>query len=117
MQSLHAQLASGVVAGAALLVVSAGLAAWLDRGHAWIRRAALVMMALLVGEVLVGGIVYLGGGRPGEALHLLYGIAVLAVLPIASTFAADAPRRAYSGVLAVAAAVVLLLAWRLLSTG
>ena len=117
MQSLHAQFASGVAAGAVLLVTGAGVAAWLDRGHVWIRRGALLMMALLVGEVLVGGVVYLGGARPGEALHLLYGIAVLAVLPIASTFASDAPPRASSGVLAAAAAVVLLLAWRLLSTG
>ncbi len=75
------------------------------------------MGASLVVQVLVGVLLYVGGSRPLEPLHLLYGVAILAVLPLASSFAADAPPRPRSGVRAVAGLMVVLLAWRLLSTG
>lgn len=117
MQPLHAALGSIVMAAAVLFGIGAGTAAWLDRGHVAVRRAALVLGALLVVQLALGALVYAVGSRPDDGLHLLYGVAILAVLPLASTFASDAPPRSHSAVLAVAAIVILLLAWRLLSTG
>lgn len=117
MQPLHALLGSVVMAVTALFAVGAGVAAWLDRGHGLVRRAGLAIAAILVLQVLVGVVLYLGGTRPAEGLHLLYGVVILAVLPFASSFASEAPPRSYSGALAVGGLVILLLAWRLLSTG
>lgn len=117
MQPLHAALGPIVMGVAALFALGAAIASWLDRGHRLVRRAGLVLGVLLLIQVALGALGYLSGARPGEGLHLLYGIVILAVLPLASSFAADAPPRAHSGVLAVAGLVVVLLAWRLLSTG
>ncbi|HEX5396827.1 MAG TPA: hypothetical protein VFX74_07000 [Candidatus Limnocylindria bacterium] len=117
MQPLHAILGSVVMAAAAVFVIGAGSAGWLDRSHSLVRRAAWVLVGVLVIQVLIGAILYLGGSRPAEGLHLLYGVAILLALPFASSFASEAPPRSYSGVLAVGGLVILLLAWRLLSTG
>ncbi len=117
MQPLHALLGSIVMAVAALFVVGAGVATWLDRGHDLVRRAVLAMGAILVIQVLAGVVLYLGGTRPAEGLHLLYGVVIVAVLPFASSFASEAPPRSYSGAAAIAGMLILLLAWRLLSTG
>jgi heme A synthase len=117
MQPLHALLGSVAMAVAALFAIGAAVAAWLDRGHRLVRRAGLAVSAVLVIEVLVGAVLYLGGARPAEGLHLLYGLVILAVLPFASSFASEAPPRSYTGALAVGGLVILLLAWRLLSTG
>ena len=117
MQPLHASLGPIVaIAGLAFAIV-AGVSAWLDRWHLVVRRLAPVLGGLLVLQVALGAIVLLSGARPSEGLHLLYGIVILAVLPLAASFAAEAPPRPYSGVLAVGGLVVLLLAWRLLATG
>jgi 4-amino-4-deoxy-L-arabinose transferase-like glycosyltransferase len=117
MTQLHSALALPVLLAVAAFALASVLAAWLDRGHAPLQYARWVLGAGLALEVLFGVIAYLGGSRPAEALHLIYGIAVVAVLPLASTFAADAPPRARSGVMALAGLVMLLLIWRLLSTG
>jgi hypothetical protein len=65
----------------------------------------------------VGGAAYLAGGRPTESLHFLYAVALLALLPLGATFAAEAPPRPRAWVMAVAFGVGLLLLWRLSATG
>jgi heme A synthase len=117
MQPLHASLGPIVGVAALVFAIVAGISAWLDRWHGLVRRLSLALGALLVLQVVLGVVVFLTGSRPSEGLHVLYGIVVLAVLPLASSFAAEAPPRPYSGVLAVGGLVVLLLAWRLLATG
>jgi hypothetical protein len=118
MTQWHATIGIAVMAVALLFALVAGLTAWLDRGgHGWILRLRLGVEALLLVQVALGALLYVAGGRPGELLHLVYGIAILGVLPLATTFASDAPPRSRSWVLAVAGLVILLLAWRLLSTG
>ncbi len=117
MSQLHSAMALPVVVVALAFTLGAVLVTWLDRGHAALLRARWVLGAGLIAQVVLGAIVYRGGARPTEMLHLLYGLAVLGVLPLASSFAAEAPPRARSGVMLVAGLVVMLLVWRLLSTG
>lgn len=118
MTHWHATLGIVVVGVALLFALIAGATAWLDRGgHAQIVRLRLGVQVLLVIQAVLGVVLYLTGNRPGEVLHLVYGVAILGVLPLATTFASDAPPRARSWVLAVAGLLILLLAWRLLSTG
>ncbi len=105
-----------MLVGAALLsAVSAG-AAVVDRGGPWVERLRRAVLALVASEVLLGGVLWLSGARPAEGLHLLYGALILGPLPLASSFAAEAPPRARSWVLAVAGGLLLLFAWRLFAT-
>jgi len=117
MSPLHSALALPLVLALAAFGLASVLAAWSDRGHAALMHARWILGAGLALEVLLGAGAFLGGSRPAETLHLLYGVALLAVLPLASSFAADAPPRARSGVMGFAGVVMLLLVWRLASTG
>ena len=92
-------------------------AAVLDRWHEGVRIIAGVAVGGFVLQVIIGLVVMIGGESPADGLHLLYGVGLVAVVPLALSFASDAPRRARSGVLVVAGLVALLLAWRLLVTG
>ena len=117
MQYLHQLLGTAVPIVAALYVVVALLAAWLDRWHPAVARSGAAITGLLAIQALVGAVRYLSGARPAEGLHLLYGLVIIGVLPIAATFASEAPPRSRSIVSAIGGGVILLLAWRLLSTG
>lgn len=117
MAALHGTVGLVVLVVLALFAIIAAGAAWLDRWPALILSLRWVVGALLVAQVALGALVYLSGARPSDGLHLLYGLAILAVLPVASSFAADAPSRSRSGVMAAAGLIGVLLAWRLLSTG
>ena len=83
----------------------------------WLDRARNGVVALIGVQIALGVIAYATGARPGEPLHLLYGVAALAALPLAQRFAQDAPASARAGTLAVAAAVMLALVGRSFGTG
>ncbi len=117
MQYLHQLLGTAILAVAALYLVVAVLAAWLDRWHPPLARSGAALTGLLAVQAAVGAIRYLSGARPEEGLHLLYGLAIVGLMPLAATFASEAPPRSKSAVTGVAAGLALLLAWRLLSTG
>jgi len=112
----HGLGASVVLGGALLFAIGSALLAW--RGaSAWVDRARIALIALVAVEAALGAIAWLGGDRPREALHYLYGVAALAVLPLAATFSSEAPPRPRAAVMAVAGLVLTVLAWRLASTG
>lgn len=117
MTQLHGLIGMVAFFGAMLFVAIAAVMTRLSRGHVWLDRLVRLFEALLVVQVAIGALVYLSGVRPAEGIHLLYGLVILAALPLASSFASDAPPRPRSAVLTVGGLVVLLLAWRLLSTG
>lgn len=101
----------------ALVTLAGSSAAVAGRGFTaveWLRRAGIAGAAF---AILAGALAYLAGARPAELLHLLYAVALLGVLPLGATFAAEAPPPARAGVLGGAAAIGLILAWRLFATG
>jgi hypothetical protein len=109
--------------GSALLFLSAAfvvLALACIRLPSWERALTAfrtVLVALLAAQVVVGGLLYFQGRRPGDSLHLVYGLVALLVLPGATSFAKEAPPQARAGVLALAGLVVCGLVWRLMATG
>lgn len=117
MTQLHAWAAVATIAAFAALAVVGGLAAmtgrWAGLVH-WLRWTALALGAVASG---IGLIVLVGGAQPTELLHLVYGVALVGILPLGATFAADAPPAPRAGVFAGAAIVGLILAWRLFATG
>ena len=117
MAGLHVIGSVVSLVAAGMLVVGAGVAALSDRGHGAIRPLVGLVLGVFVTQSLLGLVLLLGGGAPSEGLHLLYGIGLVIVIPLARSFAAEAPDRARSGVLAVAGILALALAWRLFATG
>jgi hypothetical protein len=117
MTGIHGAVGMLTMVAAGLLVLAAAIAAILDRWHEGVRIIAGVAVGGFLVQVIIGLIVMVGGRSPADGLHLLYGVGLVAVVPLALSFASDAPRRARSGVLVVAGLVALLLAWRLLVTG
>jgi heme A synthase len=47
----------------------------------WFRRATYVVVGFIGLEFLLGGLMYLLGGRPAEDVHLIYGFGALLSLP------------------------------------
>jgi hypothetical protein len=116
MGQLHAIGASAVV-GAIILTGLAATIFALRGGSPWVDRLRLALTGLIGLQVLVGAFVLIGGGRPAESLHLLYGAVGLIVLPAVGSFATEAPPPDRAWVLVAACGILLLLAWRLASTG
>lgn len=104
-------MAAVVVAGLAALVFA------LRGGSHWVDRLRLGLTAIIGLQVVLGAITLIGGAQPAEPLHLLYGAVAILVLPAASSFAAEAPPADRAWVVVAACGVLLLLAWRLASTG
>jgi hypothetical protein len=117
MSDVHATAGMLAFAATALFLVSAAIAAVLDRWHEGARILAGVVLGAFVVQSGIGLLLLVGGEEPRDGLHVLYAVALVAVIPLALTFASEAPRRSRSAVLAVAATASLLLAWRLLVTG
>lgn len=55
--------------------------------------ALLVTEALFIIQGLVGVTLFLGGRRPHDALHWLYGVLLVIVIPIAMTYGASPAER------------------------
>jgi heme A synthase len=116
MAQLHGVGAS-VVLGA---VVVTGLAATLIAirgGSPWTDRLRIGLTVVIGLQVLAGLAMFATALRPRESLHLLYGVVALAILPIAGSFASEAPPRPRAWVLAGACLILLVVLWRLASTG
>ena len=117
MESLHGAGALVALAGAALLGIGGGVAAWLDRWHDIVRRVAAVVAAVFLVVAASGLGTLAGGASPAEGLHLLYGTVLVLVVPAGLVFASEAPARARSGTVGVVGLAALLVAWRLFATG
>ncbi len=116
MPTLHAVGALVVFIAAALATVGAAWAG-LRGGARWVDPLRSAVLGLVVLQAAIGALTYLAGSRPAEPLHLVYGLAATAVLPLAATFASEAPPRPRAWVTAVALGILLILVWRLASTG
>ncbi len=106
-----------IVFAATVLAMLAAGAAGLRGGAGWVDALRVGVTAVVVVEAAIGAAAYLTGARPGEPLHLVYGAAAVALLPLAASFASEAPPRPRAWVLAVTLGILLILFWRLASTG
>jgi hypothetical protein len=78
--------------------------------------ALLVTEALFVIQGLVGATLFLGGRRPHDPLHWLYGILLVIVIPIAATYTTGRDERRQSLVYGIAGLFMAGLAIRALTT-
>jgi nitrate reductase gamma subunit len=116
MAQLHS-IGASIVLGAVVVTGLAAILIAMRGGSPWTNRLRIVLTVVISLQVLAGLVLLATAVRPRESLHLLYGLAALAILPLAGTFASEAPPRPRAWVLAVACLILLVVAWRLASTG
>jgi hypothetical protein len=124
---VHAALGIVVLAGAVVFTVAAAAAARFSSVGpsaaapggkiAWLERFRVGLTAAIVVQMALGAVLYAQDYRPGETIHLLYGLAAVVALPLGSVFASEAPGRARLWVLAIAGAATAGTLWRLWGTG
>jgi hypothetical protein len=102
MVAVHRSLAIAVVAVALLFTVAATAVALRSGSRPWLERLRGTVTVVVGVEALLGALLFGTGHRPEDSLHLLYGVAAVAMLPFGSVFAAEAPPRPRAGVLALA---------------
>lgn len=107
----------GVAAVTVLVASRSGNPALEAVGAGWVDRLRAALAILLVAEAAIGAVLFIRGARPAEWLHLVYGVAALAVLPLAGSLAIGRSPTARTAVIAGGALVALILLWRLVSTG
>jgi hypothetical protein len=114
---LHQLGGFAVLVVAGLLTLTSAGVALVDRGHDLLPRLASVALAVFLVQGLVGVLLMLSASGPREWLHVVYGVVLAGIVPLASSFTAEAPPRSRSWVLALTGVIALLLAWRLFGTG
>ena len=101
----------GGIAWSLALVVSGRPA-----GPGFVRYQAAVVSVFVVGAAS-GALLMLAGQRPTEALHLLYAVIAVAVIPLARSFLARAGDKRAAALLLVAFVVLGAVTYRLFTTG
>lgn len=96
--SIHRDLVGLVLAAGAVTLIcglvllfrfrSAGpeLGAGLVSLNRWFRRLLWITAGIGIVQALVGGIIFVGGERPADNLHFVYGLIVLGAIPVAYVY-------------------------------
>jgi hypothetical protein len=129
VRDLHHLLGILVAVATVALLATAGWSAIATRRSGGIGdhrfavdRLVLAVIGLVLANGLVGFVLIGAGGRPTDALHLLYGPAALATLPVGAWLSRRAPAgaavpRRREGWLIAATIVLLGIELRLFATG
>lgn len=101
-----------------LIVAGWGLVTWLRKRPAsgGYRSTLVLTEALFVVQALVGIGLYLGGPRPRDSLHLLYGVLLIVTLPVATSYTSSHDKRREPLVFGIAGLFMTGLAIRALTT-
>jgi heme A synthase len=70
-----------------------------------------------VAQALLGGILFLAGCRPADILHLVYGLIVVAAIPVAIGYTSEKMEKRDMAILAIAAFAIVAAALRGTMTG
>ena len=81
------------------------------------RRLLAITAAIGVLQALFGGILYLGGLRPAEGLHYVYGLIVLGAIPVAYAYSDQKQVRRDIIIMSIAAVAIIGAAIRAFATG
>jgi len=81
------------------------------------RRLLVVTAAIGVLQTIFGGILYIGGLRPAEGLHFVYGLIVLIAIPVAYTYSDQKQVRRDIIIMSIAAVAIIGAAVRAFMTG
>lgn len=113
MTSLHAASWPLLTLVLAALGATAAVAAARGRAPEVLERLRVGTLIVLVAQAAIGLALALRGGGPAEALHWVYGAAVIGILLVPGALAPQMATARRSAVLAGACAVGAVLVWRL----
>lgn len=95
-----------------------GIRAWRQTGFTDGFRSILYLTeGSGVAQGLVGGILFLAGCRPADILHLVYGLIVIAAIPVAVGYASEKLNKRDMAIFAIAAFAIVAAALRGAMTG
>lgn len=117
MSELHAAAWPSLAIGLAVVAVIAAVSGLRGRWPAsleWLRRAALV---LLVAQGGIGLALAVRGAAPGELLHWIYGVVIVAVLLMPGSLPPKTTAGRRSWILAGGSTIGVILVWRLAASG
>lgn len=117
MTGLHGVTAPLTIVGLSVLAAVATAMAAIGRDAVALEWARRIALGILVAEAAVGLALALRGAAPTEAIHWVYGVAVLVLLIVPGSMSEEVSPRVRTGALAVGAAIAAALAWRLWSSG
>lgn len=115
---LHSALAYLSLGLALIVAVDSGWRAW--RGNAGTALGARFDPILLIatGVAAAGGLgIFVGGGRPHEALHFVYAVLALGAIPVANSLGRGRSVRQAALARFIGAVVAVVVIWRLFQTG
>jgi hypothetical protein len=113
----HQKIAVLVVLIALIGALWAGFVAYRALNAARLRQFGWGVTALLAVQAALGIALAIGGERPADSLHFIYGPLLLFSLPVAQTMARGRDRRGEGWVLAAGWLVTLALGLRAVGTG
>jgi len=117
MSQAHAIGSVIVLAAVAIFFLFALYSARTGAHGGILMRLRIGVIGITAAQLALGALLYANGQRPAESLHILYGVVALAAIPLAATFAYEAPPKARAGALAAGAGLMLAMIWRLWVTG
>lgn len=99
LRDMHAYLSwAGLTAAGLMLLLAIYIGLLRHRDvTAWFRGMTYTIIAFMLAQGMIGGIMYLMGGRPGEDVHLIYGYGVVLSLPFFVFVEVTARRRPAMG--------------------
>lgn len=117
MATLHFMLTAATALGLALMLAVGLLTLVRDRSpQPWLDRIILLDLAVGALAALSGLALVIAGDRPGDTLHYVYGVAMLALVPATRYMARAGRWRPRAAWISVGGVVGLLLVARLVMT-
>ncbi|MGH2699773.1 MAG: hypothetical protein ACRDJL_11345 [Actinomycetota bacterium] len=117
MTQLHAIGSVVLLVAAAIFFVFALYSARAGGHGDILMKMRIGLVGIAAVELALGALLYATGRRPTETLHILYGIVAVLSIPLAASFALEAPPKARAGALAAGAGLMMVMIWRLWETG
>lgn len=99
LKNLHFYLSRAGLIAASIMLVIAVYIGLMRHGDVtgWFRGITYTIVAFMLAQGTIGGIMYLMGGRPGEDVHMIYGYGVVLSLPFFIFVEVTARRRPAMG--------------------
>jgi hypothetical protein len=115
--TVHQKFALAIVLFALIGTLLAGFIAYRGGRLDGVRQAGRAMTAVLVLQAVLGIALAVGGNRPADSLHFVYGPLLLFSLPVADGLSRGRPPRSQGLVLTAGWLVTLALSLRAAGTG
>jgi hypothetical protein len=117
MTDVHQRVGAAIILLGLVGAVWGAVQLWRRSVSPTFRAYVRLLAALIALQAIFGIVLVIGGNRPTDGLHFIYGPATLLALPVAIGLSAGRDTRGEAGTLLVGCVAVVLLAARAVTTG